>query len=86
MTEQLNRIPLLSATPMAPRDCAVPALKPALVTLCLATLLSLLTEIVSRGPAEIAGLAVGDVITAIDGKPLKQIAEKAELRKRGVYW
>lgn len=41
-----------------------------------------LTEIVSRGPAEIAGLAVGDVITAIDGKPLKQIAEKAELMTR----
>lgn len=38
-----------------------------------------LTEIMSNGPAEMAGLAVGDVLTAIDGNPLKKISEKTEL-------
>jgi hypothetical protein len=40
------------------------------------------TEIVAHGPAELAGLAVGDVLTTIDGKPFKSISERAELMTR----
>jgi membrane-associated protease RseP (regulator of RpoE activity) len=38
-----------------------------------------ITEIIPGGPAETAGLTVGDLLTAIDGKPVKRIAEKSEL-------
>ena len=37
------------------------------------------TRLTKRGPAELAGLAVGDVITEIDGKPIKPVPEESEL-------
>ena len=38
-----------------------------------------ITRLVPGGPAQRAGLAVGDVITAINGKQVKQVSEETEL-------
>jgi len=38
-----------------------------------------ITRLIPGGPAQLAGLAAGDVITAIDGKPVKRVSEEAEL-------
>ena len=38
-----------------------------------------LTEIIPGSPAETAGLAVGDILTTIDGEPTKRITGKFEL-------
>jgi PDZ domain len=38
-----------------------------------------ITEIISGSPAETAGLAVGDILTTIDGEPTKRITGKFEL-------
>jgi S1-C subfamily serine protease len=37
------------------------------------------TEIIPGGPAETAGLTIGDILTTIDEKPVKKISEKSEL-------
>ena len=38
-----------------------------------------IVQIISGGPAETAGLTVGDVLTTMDGKAVKKIAEKSAL-------
>jgi C-terminal processing protease CtpA/Prc len=38
-----------------------------------------ITEVIPGSPAEIAGLAVGDILTIIDGEPTKRITGQFEL-------